>query len=171
VPLAIVSAATIGLAAAACAATPPESSATAAPPETLARIVTLPQVEVSTTRLSDKAPIARSVLDRAALLDRNWGQDTPMARAASLGGSVDLETAPFAETPSAAASVSYGSFETKRLMLETNSGRLAGGWNYYGRYSRIETFGYRDQSWSKLWSYALSARKLAGNHSFRVNLY
>ena len=246
VPLAIVSAATIGLAAAACAATPPESSAAAAPPETLARIVTLPQVEVSTTRLSDKAPIARSVLDRAALLDRNWGQDTPMALAslpsayaysdagngigysylsirgfpqrrisvlvngvplndpeshevywidhpdllastveaqvqrgvgsalygaASLGGSVYLETAPFAETPSAAASVSYGSFETKRLMLETNSGRLAGGWNYYGRYSRIETFGYRDQSWSKLWSYALSARKLAGNHSFRVNLY
>src|SRR5207244_13514452 len=40
--------------------------------------------------------------------------------AASLGGSVDLETAPFSETPATTASVSYGSFEPKPLMLELN---------------------------------------------------
>ena len=39
-------------------------------------------------------------------------------------------------------------------MLETESGRLPGGWSTYGRYSRIETQGYREHSWSKLWSYA-----------------
>jgi iron complex outermembrane recepter protein len=217
-----------------------------AEPETLARVVTLPEVTVSTTRTDARSPIARSVLSRDELQRRNWGQDTPMALAtlpgayaysdagngigysylsirgfpqrrisvhingvplndpeshevywidhpdllastseaqlqrgvgsalygaASLGGSVDLETAPFAETRRAAAAVSYGSFDTRRLMLEMDSGRLAGGWGLYGRYSRIETDGYRDQSWSKLWSYALSARRLAGAHSFRVNVY
>src|SRR3989442_14695544 len=201
VPLAIVSAATIGLAAAACAATPPESSAAAAPPETLARIVTLPQVEVSTTRLSDKAPIARSVLDRAALLDRNWGQDTPMALAslpsayaysdagngigysylsirgfpqrrisvlidgvplndpeshevywidhpdllastsevqvqrgvgsalygaASVGGTVNVETSPFGDRPGVTTVTSYGTFDTRRLMIQGDSRPLEG---------------------------------------------
>ena len=56
-------------------------------------------------------------------------------------------------------------------MLETDSGRLPGGWSYYGRYSRIETQGYREQSWSKLWSYALAARRTLGSQSFRLNLY
>ena len=91
--------------------------------------------------------------------------------AASLGGSVNLETGPFSEAPEARAVVGYGSYETKRLMLEMNSGRLAGGWNAYGRYSRIESFGYRDQSWSRLWSYALTARRIIGRQTFRLNLY
>ncbi len=56
-------------------------------------------------------------------------------------------------------------------MLEGDSGALPGGWGLYGRYSRIETDGYRDQSWSKLWSYALSAQKIAGSQSWRLNLY
>ncbi len=217
-----------------------------AEPETLARVVTLPEVVVSTARVDPRMPVARSVLGREDLEQRNWGQDTPMALAAlpgayaysdagngigysylairgfpqrrisvlingvplndpeshevywidhpdllastaevqlqrgvgsalygsaSVGGSVNLETAPFGEARRTSAAFSYGSFDTRRVMLEMDSGRLAGGWNLYGRYSRIETDGYRDQSWTKLWSYALSARKQAGYHSFRVNLY
>jgi hypothetical protein len=56
-------------------------------------------------------------------------------------------------------------------MLETDSGRLPGGWNFYGRYSRIETQGYRERSWSKLWSYAFAVRRTLGSQSFRLNLY
>ncbi len=99
------------------------------------------------------------------------GVGSALYGAASLGGSVNIETSPFTEAPATVASVSVGSYDTRRLMLETSSGRLAGDWNFYGRYSRIETNGYRDASFSKLWSYALSARKLAGAHSMRVNLY
>jgi len=91
--------------------------------------------------------------------------------AASVGGSVNLETAPFGDTPRVGATVAYGSFDTRRTVLEMDSGRLAGGWNFYGRYSRIQTDGYRDQSWTKLWSYALSARRIVGDHAFRMNLY
>jgi len=224
----------------------PAQGSGAAAPETLARVVPIAGVEVSTARAGERAPIARTVLDRGALARLNWGQDTPMALAslpgayaysdagngvgysyltirgfpqrrisvlvdgvplndpeshevywidhpdllasaaevqvqrgvgsalygaASLGGSVNLEIAPFTETPGASAVISYGSWETKRLMLEMNSGRLAGGWNFYGRYSRVESFGYRDQSWSRLWSYALAARRVSGAHALRVSLF
>ncbi len=215
-------------------------------PDTLSRVVTLPEHEVSTTRLGERAPVARSTLTREQVRERNWGQDTPMALAtlpgayaysdagngigysylsirgfpqrrisvlingvplndpeshevywidhpdllastaeaqmqrgvgsalygaASLGGSVNLETGPFTEAGAASATVGYGSYDTKRFSVEAGSGRLPGDWNLHGRYSRIETLGYRDQSFSKLWSYALSARKLAGDHSFRANFY
>jgi len=99
------------------------------------------------------------------------GVGSALYGAASVGGSVSIETSPFTDEPRTAATVAYGSFETKRLSLETNSGRLPGDWWLYGRYSRIETFGYRERSWSKLWSYALSARRAAGRHAVRVNLY
>lgn len=111
------------------------------------------------------------LLASTAQVDVQRGVGSALYGAASLGGSVNVETSPFTSEPAAAAALAYGSFETRRLMLESNSGLLAGGWNLYARYSRIETQGYRDQSDSKLWSYSLSARKSAGAHSFRANLY
>jgi iron complex outermembrane receptor protein len=201
---------------------------------------------VSTARGADRAPLARSVLDREQVRRLHWGQDTPMALgtlpgayassdagngigysylsirgfpqrrisvtvngvplndpeshevywidhpdllasasevqvtrgvgsamygAAALGGAVNIETSPFSGLPRTAVHVAGGSFDTRRLMLEMDSGHLAGGWDLFGRYSRIETEGYRDQSWSKLWSYSLSARRTTGSQSFRVNLY
>ena len=91
--------------------------------------------------------------------------------AAALGGSVNIETSPFSDTPRASIATGAGTFATRRLVLEGNSGPLAGHWNLYGRYARVESDGYREQSWSKLWSYTLSARRLIGPHSVRVNLY
>jgi iron complex outermembrane receptor protein len=99
------------------------------------------------------------------------GVGSALYGAASLGGSVNLETAPMQETPSASVIGAWGSFDTQRLMLEMNSGRVAGGWNLYGRYSRIETSGYRELSGSRLWSYALSARHTLERQSFKLNLY
>ena len=99
------------------------------------------------------------------------GVGSALYGAASLGGSVNLETVPFSDTPRATALVAWGSWDTRRIMAEMSSGRLAGGLDFYGRYSRIETQGYRERSDSRLWSYAFSARKLAGSHAFRVNLY
>ena len=90
---------------------------------------------------------------------------------AAIGGSVDLTTAPITDAPHSAASIQYGTFATKRLMLESSSGRLPGGWGVYGRYSRIETGGYREQSWTKLWSYALAAERASATQRVRVNLY
>ncbi|HKQ59579.1 MAG TPA: TonB-dependent receptor [Candidatus Eisenbacteria bacterium] len=218
---------------------------TTAPPETLARVVQLPIVEVSTARAGDHTPVAKTVLDRERVRQLNWGQDTPMALAtqpgvyaysdagngigysyltirgfpqrrisvlvngvplndpeshevywidhpdllastagvqlqrgvgsslygaASVGGSVNLETGPFGEARGLSASVSAGSFDTRRYLVELGPFG-AQRWDFYGRYSRIETDGYRDQSWSKLWSYAFSAQRREGKHLFKLNLY
>ena len=225
------------------AQTPPAESAAA--PETLGRVVTLPEVVVSTARAGARTPVATTVLGREALQRINWGQDTPMALATlpgayaysdagngigysyltirgfpqrrisvlidgvplndpeshevywidhpdllastaevqlqrgvgsalygspSLGGSVNLETAPFGTRPSVTATLAYGSYRTRRESLEMDSGSN-GPWNVYGRYSRIETDGYRDQSWSRLWSYFLSVRRQFERQSLRVNLF
>lgn len=99
------------------------------------------------------------------------GVGSALYGAASLGGSVNIETSPFSETPRWTVLSSYGSWNTSRWMLEGNSGDLAGSWNLYGRYSRIETDGYRDGAFSKLWSYTLAGRREIGRHSVRVNLY
>jgi iron complex outermembrane receptor protein len=227
-------------------ATPAAAATAPATPDTLARIVPVAPIEVSTSRANARSPLAQSTLTREQLKRLDWGQDTPMALAslpgayatsdagngigysylsirgfpqrriavlingvplndpeshevywidhpdllastsslqlqrgagpalygsAAIGGSVDLSTAPIDDAPHSSASVQYGTFATKRLMLESSSGRLPGGWGVYGRYSRIQTDGYRDQSWSKLWSYAVSAERLTPTQRFRVNLY
>ncbi len=228
------------------AAPAPQSVADSASADTLSHVVTLPAIEVSTSRAGVRVPVARSVIGRRELVERNQGLDTPMLLAtlpgayaysdagngvgysylsirgfpqrrisvlvdgvplndpqshevywidhpdllastsevqvqrgvgsalygaASLGGSVNIETSPFTETPETRVTVAYGSYETKRVSLETSSGRLAGGWNAYGRYSRVESFGYRDDSWSKLWSYTLSVRRQFGRQSLRGTLF
>jgi iron complex outermembrane recepter protein len=99
------------------------------------------------------------------------GVGSALYGAASLGGAVNIETSPFTVTPHVSALVAGGSWDTRRTMLEGNSGDLAGGWNLYGRYSRIETQGYRDDSFSRLWSYALSARRRTASQALRLNLY
>jgi len=91
--------------------------------------------------------------------------------AASVGGSVNLETGEFRKDPGASALYSYGSYGTSRLMAEAGSGDLSGNWNFYGRYSRIRTEGYRDGAYSRLWSYYFGAQKLAGQHSLRALLF
>ena len=90
--------------------------------------------------------------------------------AAALGGTVTVETTPFLATRHSTALVGGGSFGTRRLMLEMGSGALAGGWNLYSRYSRVETDGYREQSWSRLWSYALGAQRTQGAHAWKLQL-
>ena len=233
------------------AAAPPSAAARGvasdgAARDTLSRVVPVAGVEVSTARPGDRAPVSRSVVDRATIGGLNWGQDTPMALAAlpgayaysdagngigysylsirgfpqrrisvlldgvplndpeshevywidhpdllastaevqlqrgvgsalygaaALGGSVNLDLAPLSDAPHSAVDLAYGTWNTKRLMFETTSGPLANGWNLYGRYSRVETDGYRDQSWSNLWSYALSARRAFGNQTFRATFF
>ncbi len=222
------------------------SAAEPSTPDTLARVVPLRGIEVSTARAGDRAPIAVSRLSRSELQRRNTGQDTPMLLAglpgvyaysdagngigysylsirgfpqrrisvlvngvplndpqshevywidhpdlaasaseiqvqrgvgpalygsAALGGAVSVETSPFTDTPRFAATVASGSYATRRVMFEGNSGPLANDWDLYGRYSRVETEGYRDQSDSRLWSYTLAARRTTPTQSFRLNLY
>lgn len=111
------------------------------------------------------------LLASAAEVEVQRGVGAALYGAAAVGGSVHIETSPFAAAPRAAATVARGSWGTERLSLELDSGPLDPGLQVYGRYSRIESDGYRDQSWSRLWSYTLAARHAGERHSLRLNLY
>ena len=56
----------------------PGHAAAPSAPDTLRRIVPLPEVVVSTTRLDERAPVARATMARDEITRRNVGQDTPM---------------------------------------------------------------------------------------------
>ena len=99
------------------------------------------------------------------------GVGSALYGAAALGGSVDIETGPVSESAHFRSEVSGGSYGTRRVLLEGESGRLPSGWSLYGRYARVQTDGYRQQSWSKLWSYALSAQHADAVQSWKLNLY
>src|SRR5204863_2687299 len=111
------------------------------------------------------------LLSATSELQLQRGVGPALYGAAALGGAVSVETSPFADAPRFTATGGAGSFGTRRLVLDGASGPPAAGWNLYGRYARVESDGYRERSWSRLWSYVLSARREAGRQSFRVNLY
>ena len=90
---------------------------------------------------------------------------------AALGGSVNVESGGLEARPRFAVTTSGGSFGTRRLNLEGATTTLANDWQLSGRYSRIETDGYRDQSWSKLWSYSFSAERRSLTQRWRLNAY
>jgi iron complex outermembrane receptor protein len=91
--------------------------------------------------------------------------------AASLGGSVNVETGGPEAKPRFSLATAGGSYGTRRVTLEGATTTLANDWQLAGRYSRIESDGYRDQSWSKLWSYAFSARRQSLTQLWRINAY
>src|SRR5262245_44961412 len=99
------------------------------------------------------------------------GVGSALYGAAALGGSVNVETSPFGDAPHFSVAGGGGTFGTRRLVVEGASGPLTGGWSLYGRYARVETDGYRDDSWSRLCAYVLGARRVLGRQTFRVNLY
>lgn len=99
------------------------------------------------------------------------GAGAALYGAAALGGTVNVETGAFERQPRLTASTSVGSFGTRRIAFEGVSGTLRNDWNVQGRYSRIETDGYRDRSWSRLWSYAFSARRTTLDQQWDIRLY
>src|SRR5688572_15819722 len=89
----------------------------------------------------------------------------------ALGGSVAVETIPYRQDRSLVLEAGGGSFDTQRYSIQAASGLLDGKWSILSRLSRIRSDGYREQSWSDLWSYFASVARLDGDHLLRVNLY
>ena len=89
----------------------------------------------------------------------------------ALGGSVAVETVPWAADRTLVLEAGGGSFDTQRFSLQAASGLLDGTWSITSRLSRIRSDGYRDQSWSDLWSYFASVARVRPGHLLRLNLY
>jgi len=91
--------------------------------------------------------------------------------ASALGGSVNLLTSDFSAIPKIKAETGYGSFNGRKLMFSGNSGLIKDSYVIYGRFSKIKTDGYRENSWSEMWGYFLGMARYGENSTLKINLY
>jgi iron complex outermembrane recepter protein len=89
----------------------------------------------------------------------------------ALGGTVNIITSNFSVEPRVTAYAGSGSFDTRKYSLAYNSGLVGNHYVMYGRYSRITSNGYRDQSWTKLWSYFLGIARYDETMTTKFNVY
>jgi iron complex outermembrane receptor protein len=89
----------------------------------------------------------------------------------ALGGSVNVETVPYREDREFRFEAGAGTFGTQRYSVQASSGLLDGRYASTARLSRILTDGYREQSWSNLWSYFLGLTRLDSRLTTRLNFY
>ncbi len=100
------------------------------------------------------------------------GIGTALYGSSSVGGVINLQTIDYFKRKFINANAGYGDYNSRRYSLEYSSGLIEGGFGLYAKYSRTQTDGYRDLSWSDHWSYFISAGKLLGKNTvIKANLY
>jgi len=91
--------------------------------------------------------------------------------ASTFGGSVNIKTAHFTGSRSISARFGFGSFGTRKFSVQYKSGLVGGVYAFYGRFSKIISSGFRDNSASDLWAYYLGAARYTENTVTTFNLY
>ena len=99
------------------------------------------------------------------------GVGSALYGASAVGGAVEVSTLAAPLERRIGLEVGMGSYDTQRFSAQMESGLLDNTYVVAGRYSRIKSMGYREQSWSDLWSYAFSMARLDSWMTTRLNLY
>lgn len=92
---------------------------------------------------------------------------------AAFGGTVNLvtQTPGLGDRPLIRAEGMYGTWNTRRAMVQIQSGKVADRYGVTGRITRMESDGYRFGSWAKLWSYYLAGARFTDAHTTRLLFY
>ncbi|MEO0143350.1 MAG: TonB-dependent receptor [candidate division WOR-3 bacterium] len=75
----------------------------------------------------------------------------------AIGGVINLVGFKFSQTPKISLFSGYGSYNTFRFTAEYSSN------NIYAKFSKMKTDGYREKSWSDLYSYYIALRRSSEN--------
>lgn len=89
----------------------------------------------------------------------------------AIGGSINIITSTFSKEKEILLKSGYGSYHTKKLMASFSSGLINNQYAMYGRLSRIQSSGYRDNNWVNLFSYFLSAIRFDDNFTNQLNIF
>ncbi|MCI0695577.1 TonB-dependent receptor [candidate division KSB1 bacterium] len=89
----------------------------------------------------------------------------------AIGGSVNIITSHFSPERRISAYVGGGTYDTRRYSLALNSGLLRNKYMLFGRFSRIQSDGYRDRSWVDFKSYFLGAARVGEKSTTRLHFY
>ena len=111
------------------------------------------------------------LLETASDIQIQRGVGASLYGASAAGGVVSIETSPYTQVPKLALDLAGGSYDTHKFKLEGNSGLIDGRYAVYGRYSRITSDGYRDQSWTDMWSYFVGVARYDHDLTNRFHAY
>ena len=89
----------------------------------------------------------------------------------AIGGTVNLITTSFTKTPGVSFFSGFGDYNTRKNSVSINSGLVGGRYELYGRISRIQSDGYRKQSWTDFSSYFLGAIRYDENMTTQFSFY
>jgi iron complex outermembrane receptor protein len=82
-----------------------------------------------------------------------------------------LITSDFSAQPELKFKSGYGSYNTRKFLLSGNSGLINDSYVFYGRFSKIDTDGYRDKSWSRMWGYFVGLARYDEQSTLKINFY
>jgi iron complex outermembrane receptor protein len=99
------------------------------------------------------------------------GVGTTLYGGSAIGGSIDLRTRQPATERRLRVEALGGAFDTSRFTLEYDSGLIDERWAATFRYSRVQSDGYRDQSWAEMWNYYASIVHYGAKTTTRLNLF
>jgi iron complex outermembrane receptor protein len=99
------------------------------------------------------------------------GVGTSTNGAASFGGAVNMISKDLSEKPSFSFSSGYGSFVSRRLAGEFQTGMLKNKFAFYGRISNVGTDGYRDHSSANVNSYMVSGAYFGKKSLLKINSF
>ena len=90
---------------------------------------------------------------------------------AAIGGSVNIQTKSLGVEPGMKFSGTWGDYNTRRLNFSYGTGIVNNNYSAYGRFSKVETDGYRRDSGVDAWSYFLSGTRYDKDMSTTVNIF
>jgi iron complex outermembrane receptor protein len=111
------------------------------------------------------------LLASASTVQVQRGVGSALYGAGAVGGAINVETLKVPMERRIAIEAGGGSYGTQRFSAQYESGLLEDAYVLTGRYSRIRSDGYRERSWSDLWSYSFSMARLDSWITSRLNLY
>jgi iron complex outermembrane receptor protein len=111
------------------------------------------------------------LLASAQSLQVQRGVGSAIYGASAVGGSINLQTLSGPMPRRLSVEAGGGTLGTTRFAFQFESGLLDNTYQVVGRYSRILSDGYRDQSWTDLWSYYFSGSRFDPWITTQVNIY
>ncbi len=98
------------------------------------------------------------------------GVSSNLVGSPAIGGSINIITSPFTQTREIKIKSGFGSFNTRKLSLSFNSGFID---NYalYARLSKINSSGYRENSWVDFFSYFVGIVRYDDNSTHQLNIF
>lgn len=88
-----------------------------------------------------------------------------------IGGAINIVARPYRPYPYAEIDAGVGSFGTRRLSLETNTGLVRDRYVGFARFSRLVSDGYRDWSWTRFWRFFVGGTRYGDSSTLTVQAY